>query len=172
MWVRIPPSAPVRIHIGSPNHLPAFEVVVPAVQSRCVGRVSGAPVGLPTVSWTVGTLDFLDPMRRLDDSGRLHVLGRSDVINVDGYKVDPVEVETVIRESLPVREVIVLEGWRGGAPAVRVVVEADPAEITRSMVVEVCRERLSPYKVPANVEIRERIDRDPNSKVLRASLDV
>jgi acyl-coenzyme A synthetase/AMP-(fatty) acid ligase len=31
--------------------------------------------------------------------------------------------------------------------------------------------RLSPYKVPAVVEVRERLPRDANGKVLRASLD-
>ena len=108
---------------------------------------------------------------RLDDSGRLYVLGRSDIINVDGHKVDRVEVETVIRESLPVKEVIVLEGRRGGVPAVRVIIEADPAQVTRSVVLEVCRKKLSPHKVPSQVEIRREFRRDSNGKVLRTFFD-
>lgn len=107
----------------------------------------------------------------LDDAGRLHVLGRSDVINVGGDKVDPLEVEAVIRGALPVGDVVVLEGTRGGLPAVRAIVEADPARVNGGMVVTACRERLSAYKVPAFVEVRERLPRDANGKILRALLD-
>jgi len=107
----------------------------------------------------------------LDAAGRLHLLGRSDIINVGGYKVDRLEVETVIREALPVKDVIVLEGRRAGLPAVRAVVEADPDKVTRAMVVDACRKRLSSHKVPAQVDICRQFERDSNGKVLRASLD-
>lgn len=93
------------------------------------------------------------------------------LINIGGYKVDQLEVERVVRESLPVRDVYVLAAVRAGLPVVRAVIEADPAQVTRSMVVEACRARLSSYKVPALVEIHERLERDANGKVLRASLD-
>ncbi len=107
----------------------------------------------------------------LDDAGRLHVLGRADVINIDGYKVDPIEIERVIRDALPVSEVVVLPGTRGGLPAVSVVVEADPSRVTRAMVVAACRARLSPQKVPASVEILQRIERTEAGKIVRSSLD-
>jgi len=107
----------------------------------------------------------------LDQRGWLYVVGRDDVINIGGYKVDPLEVERVIREALPVGEVIVIPGERGGVPAVRVVVEADPARITSAMVVDACRARLSGYKVPAEVEVRARIERTASGKVIRSSLD-
>lgn len=107
----------------------------------------------------------------LDSEGRLYLVGREDIINIGGYKVDQLEVERVVRESLPVRDVYVLAAVRAGLPVVRAVIEADPAQVTRSMVVEACRARLSSYKVPALVEIHERLERDANGKVLRASLD-
>ncbi len=97
----------------------------------------------------------------LDGMGRLHVLGRSDIINIGGDKVDRAEVEGVIRRRLPVRDVIVLEGRRAGLPVVHAVVEADPAQVTRAMVVQVCREYLSSYKVPALVDVLEQLERDP-----------
>jgi acyl-CoA synthetase (AMP-forming)/AMP-acid ligase II len=93
------------------------------------------------------------------------------VINVGGYKVDPLEVERVVREALPVGEVIVLAGTRADLPAVKVVVEADPARVTPAMVVAACRARLSPYKVPAEVEVRARIERTASGKIVRTSLD-
>ncbi|HEX9837434.1 MAG TPA: AMP-binding protein [Alphaproteobacteria bacterium] len=107
----------------------------------------------------------------LDSSGRLFVVGRDDVINVGGYKVDPLEVERVVREALPVGEVIVLAGTRADLPTVKVVVEADPARVTPAMVVAACRARLSPYKVPAEVEVRARIERTASGKIVRTSLD-
>ena len=107
----------------------------------------------------------------LDDAGRLHVLGRSDVINIGGYKVDALEVEAAIRESLPVKDVVVLEGKRAGLSVVRAIVEADPAQVTGAMVVQACRQRLSPYKVPAQVEIMRQFERDAQGKVIRSSFD-
>ncbi len=107
----------------------------------------------------------------VDDKGRLYVLGRSDVINIGGYKVDRLEVESVIRNRLPVRDVIVLEGRRAGLAIVRAVVEADPSLVSRARVIEICRENLSPYKVPARVDVHERLERDANGKVLRAFLE-
>ena len=107
----------------------------------------------------------------LDSQGRLHLLGRSDVINIGGDKVDRLEVERVIRETLPVSDVVVLEGERSGHPVIRAVIEADPDEVSRSMVIEVCRARLARYKVPALVEVRKRFERDTAGKVLRASFD-
>lgn len=107
----------------------------------------------------------------VDDTGCLYVLGRDDVINVGGYKVDRLEVENVIRQSLPVDDVIVLAGERAGLAVIRAVVEADPAVVTRSKVIDACRARLSPHKVPALVEVRERLRRDANGKVVLASID-
>ena len=107
----------------------------------------------------------------IDDLGRLHVLGRSDIINIGGYKVDRLEVEAVIRHSLPVKHVIVMEAERAGLPVVRAVVEADPDCVTRSMVIDACRARLSPHKVPTLVEVREQLERDANGKVLLAAID-
>jgi acyl-CoA synthetase (AMP-forming)/AMP-acid ligase II len=106
----------------------------------------------------------------LDQEGRLHVLGRDDVINIDGMKVDPLEVARAIRAALPVREVVVFAADRGGLPTLRAVVEADPARVTAKMVVEACRARLSNYKVPARVDVRNELERSGTGKILMSSL--
>ena len=50
-----------------------------------------------------------DDRGRLDEQGHLHVLGRRDaVIITGGEKVDPAEVETVLREAAGFTEVVVL----------------------------------------------------------------
>ncbi|HVY61321.1 MAG TPA: fatty acid--CoA ligase family protein, partial [Planctomycetota bacterium] len=107
---------------------------------------------------------------RIDEGGVLHLEGRLDVIEIGGAKVDPLEVEAAIRAALPVRDVVVLETRRGGLPALRAVVEGDPTSLTPALVIARCRERLSPHKVPAEVEVRERLRRDSSGKVLRPEL--
>lgn len=106
----------------------------------------------------------------LDPEGVLHLAGRADVINIGGDKVDPLEVAGVLREALPVGEVLVLGGERAGVPVVRVVLEADPAVVTPARVQEVCRRRLSPHKVPSLIEIFPRLPRDDAGKLRRDRL--
>jgi acyl-coenzyme A synthetase/AMP-(fatty) acid ligase len=107
----------------------------------------------------------------LDDQGRLHVVGRSDIINIGGFKVDRFEVERVIRDALPVTDVVVMEGERAGSPAVRAVIEGDPALVTREAVIAACRAKLSNYKVPAQIEVFRKFRRDANGKALRSYFD-
>jgi long-chain acyl-CoA synthetase len=150
---------------------------VPAGATGRVGirspAASDAYLGDPEATAEAFRKGFVFPgdVGYVDDAGRLYVLGRSDVINIGGYKVDRHEVESVIRGGLPVRDVIVLEGRRAGLPIVRAVVEADPARVSPARVIEICRESLSPYKVPARVDIHERLERDANGKVIRAFLE-
>ena len=114
---------------------------------------------------------FPGDMGYLDDQGRLHVLGRSDIINIGGISVDKLEIERVIRDALPVSDVVVMEGERAGSPAIRAVIEGDPASITRASVIAVCRAELSVHKIPAHVQVFENFKRDPNGKVLKSFFD-
>ena len=106
----------------------------------------------------------------LDDSAALYVLGRSDIINIGGNKVDRLEVETVVRETLSVKEVIVIGGEQGGLPVVHAVIEADPDTVSRAMVIEACRKRLSDYKIPKLVTISAKLPRDANGKILKSTI--
>lgn len=106
----------------------------------------------------------------LDRGGRLHVLGRDDILNLGGQKVDPLEVERVIRAALPVREVIVVGDQHAGLPTIAVFLEADPDRVTSSMVRDACRAKLSLHKIPTRIEIRQRLARDAMGKVSRPSL--
>jgi long-chain acyl-CoA synthetase len=107
----------------------------------------------------------------LDDRGMLHVLGRSDIINIGGSKVDRLEVERVIRNALPITDVVVMEGRRAGLPAIRAVIEGDPARISRAAVIAACRAELSAHKIPALVQVVAKFQRDANGKVLKSFFD-
>ena len=106
----------------------------------------------------------------LDEFDRLHILGRDDVINIGGYKVDRYEVEAVIRGLAPVDFVHVTEYVRAGQPALRAIVESADPELSSAQVIDHCRARLAPYKVPGRVDMVSNLPRDANGKVKLADL--
>lgn len=108
----------------------------------------------------------------LADDGGLTIVGRKKLlIEVGGYKVDPIEVQDVVEEHPGVAEAIVV-GVPGDAPGAEVVkavvVPAEPFE--ERALIDFCRERLANYKVPQQVELREEIPKSPLGKVLRKYL--
>ena len=112
----------------------------------------------------------------LDEAGNLFVTGRTKLyISTGGYKVDPVEVENVLRRHPGVADVVVvgIEGAVGEQIVKAVVVPGpnapDEAEL-RQALIEVCRSRLAVYKVPRIFEFRAEIPRSPLGKILRKYL--
>ena len=109
---------------------------------------------------------------RLDEDGRLYLTGRKKLlIEVGGYKVDPIEVQDVLVAHPEVREAIVVgaEGRAQGEDLVKAVVVPN-ADVDEREVVEFCRERLANFKVPQIVEFRDEIPKSPLGKVLRKYL--
>jgi len=109
---------------------------------------------------------------RLDDEGRLYLTGRKKLlIEVGGYKVDPIEVQDVVLAHPKVREAVVVgaEGRVEGEELVKAVVVPNEDVDDRELV-EFCRERLANFKVPQIVEFREEIPKSPLGKVLRKYL--
>ena len=92
------------------------------------------------------------------DGPYIRILGRSgDVINVGGEKVHPIEVENILLEVDNVREATVWghdSSVTGQVVAARVsVAEPEDSESVERRIVQTCRQRLPPYKVPVYVEI-------------------
>jgi len=115
---------------------------------------------------------FTGDLGRLDDEGRLYLLGRKKrLIQVAGHKVDPVEVEDVVVAHPRVRDVVVVgvEGRVEGEEAVKAVVVPDGGLRERDLI-HFCQERLAGYKVPQIVECRDEIPKSPLGKVLRKYL--
>ena len=100
---------------------------------------------------------------RLDDEGRLYVTGRKKLlIEVAGHKVDPIEVEDVVRLHPKVREAVVvgIRARAGGEEAVKAVVV--PSDGCREReVIEFCQERLANFKVPAPRRVPRRDPEEP-----------
>jgi len=109
---------------------------------------------------------------QLDADGRLTITGRKKLlIEVGGYKVDPIEVEDVVAAHPKVAEAVVV-GVPGKGPGEEVVkaVVVPSAEIADRELIDFCRERLANYKVPQLVELREEIPKSPLGKILRKYL--
>ncbi len=139
--------------------------------SVATGYLPPAALG-PSDAATLGEGAFLTPdLGRLDERGRLHLLGRaSEVINVGGRKVFPAEVERVIRAVSGVRDVVVLGEARSAvAEALRAVVVADPG-VGRDAVIAACEAHLARYKVPRIVELRDALPRTARGKLDRRRL--
>jgi acyl-CoA synthetase (AMP-forming)/AMP-acid ligase II len=112
-----------------------------------------------------------DDLAEIDANGEIVLTGRiGDLINTAGKKVNPREVEQIILEIEGVHEAKVYgepAGARGEVVAAAVV--AEPG-VTRELVREHCRARLSAHKVPRIVKLIERIPIDERGKVKRAAL--
>jgi long-chain acyl-CoA synthetase len=109
---------------------------------------------------------------QLDAEGRLTITGRKKLlIEVGGYKVDPIEVQDVVVAHPKVAEAVVV-GVPGKGPGEEVVkaVVVPSEDVGEREVVDFCRERLANYKVPQLVELRDEIPKSPLGKILRKYL--
>lgn len=123
--------------------------------------------------------------------GELALRGRlGDIINVRGKKVNPREVEAVLRRLPAVDDVAVLgtggngaersagaSGETAGGKAggdgerVRAVVACRPGGLTREGVLAWCREHLADHKRPRSVLLVERLPRTERGKLDRTELE-
>jgi long-chain acyl-CoA synthetase len=111
----------------------------------------------------------------LDQSDNLYVTGRTKLfISTAGYKVDPFEVEDVLRRHPGVADVVVVgtAGSAGDQVVKAVVVPRDGGDerARRAELLALCRSELAVHKVPRIVEFRDEIPRSPLGKILRKYL--
>jgi long-chain acyl-CoA synthetase len=115
---------------------------------------------------------FTGDLGRLDGDGMLFLEGRKKLlIELGGFKVDPIEVEAVIDAHPGVAESVVVgvDTERAGEQRVKAVVVRE-GECEEGELLAFCRERLANFKIPQTVEFREEIPKSPLGKVLRKYL--
>jgi long-chain acyl-CoA synthetase len=115
---------------------------------------------------------FTGDLGRLGENGQLYLEGRKKLlIEIGGYKVDPVEVQDVIAAHPSVAEAIVVgvSGESADEELVKAVV-VPKEDCEEAELIAFCRERLANYKVPRTVEFRDEIPTSPLGKVLRKYL--
>jgi acyl-CoA synthetase (AMP-forming)/AMP-acid ligase II len=110
---------------------------------------------------------------KMDADGYLYFVGRRDeMIKTSGYRVSPSEVEEVIFATG-----LVADAAAVGVPhptlgqAIAIVAAPAPGKDTNSaQLLEVCKQQLPAFMVPAHIEFRESLPRNPNGKYDRPKL--
>ncbi len=111
----------------------------------------------------------------MDEDGFFYIVDRvKDMINVSGYKVYSRVVEEVLHQH-PAVELVAVVGIpdkeREGSERVKAFVKLfDGASATPDEIREFCREKLPPYAVPVEVEIREKLPQAETQKILKRLL--
>ncbi len=108
---------------------------------------------------------------RVDGEGNVYITGRkSNIINVAGLKVDPVEIEDVISQLSSVKEVSVVGVDSDSSGQVIKAFIVPAAEIDEKEVIYYCRKHLADFKVPRAVEFIDELPRSQTGKVLKKQL--
>ncbi|MBP7972074.1 MAG: AMP-binding protein [Candidatus Nanopelagicales bacterium] len=118
-------------------------------------------------------LVFTGDIGRLDNEGRLTIVGRADdMVITGGENVHPTEVEEVLLGSSDVDDVAVVgvPDPVYGAALVAHVVPHDPARADEQLLLAWSRDRLGPHHRPRKVVFHEELPRNATGKVLRRAL--
>lgn len=108
----------------------------------------------------------------VNERGAVVIVDRlKDLIKVKGLQVSPTEVEQALLDHPAVTDAVVTrrpDARSGEVPVAHVVLGA---EVTPDALIGWLSGRLSPYKLPAEVVVRESVPRTPSGKVLRRILE-
>jgi long-chain acyl-CoA synthetase len=116
---------------------------------------------------------YTGDMARMDEEGYFFIVDRKkDMILASGYNIYPREVEEVLFEHPKVQEAVVAgvpSAYRGETVKAYVVLRGGQTA-TEEEIIDFCKERLAPYKVPKMVEFRDSIPKTAVGKLLRRTL--
>ena len=110
----------------------------------------------------------------IDSEGFIKIVDRiKDLVLVSGFNVYPTEIESVVYQHPDVVECAVV-----GVPdtktgeAVKLYVNSSNAGLTADQLIEFCREALTGYKIPHQIEFLDDLPKSPVGKILRRELRV
>ena len=107
----------------------------------------------------------------LDAAGHVRLTGRKKLlINRGGFKVNPYEVEDVIKSHPRVADAAVFGVVSPQGDDVVCCVVVPDGACTTDDILGHCRERLADFKIPARIEFRDSLPKSSTGKVLRAQL--
>jgi long-chain acyl-CoA synthetase len=109
---------------------------------------------------------------RIDAAGYIYVVGRkSAIIKVGGNRVEPAEVEDVLRRHPQVREALVFgTGTSNADQLVEAIVEAS-GELDETELMRFCAQHLDAFKCPRRISIKANLPRNEQGKVSRRLVD-
>ncbi|MGH3341856.1 MAG: class I adenylate-forming enzyme family protein, partial [Carbonactinosporaceae bacterium] len=149
----VPPGEVGEIAIRGPEVVPGYW-----------NRPEATAHALPGGELRTGDVGFMD------GDGWFYVVDRKkDMIIASGYKVWPREVESILYQHPAVREAAVVgipDEYRG--ETVKAFVSFRPGETaTEAELIAFCKERMSAYKYPRQVEMLDEIPKTVTGKLLR-----
>lgn len=108
----------------------------------------------------------------IDNNEQLILVGRvKDIINVNGIKVDPAQVEKVLLEYKDVVDAVVYPGASDdGSEVVSAAICCSSSKPDLSELKEFCYKQLASYKVPVIFNILEELPRTASGKCLKVKL--
>jgi len=108
----------------------------------------------------------------MDDKGFLKIVDRlKDMILVSGFNVYPNEIEEVVMMHPGVLEVAaVSKPDPDSGEAVKIYVVKKTPDLTEDMLIQHCRENLTGYKIPRQVEFLDDLPKSNVGKILRREL--
>ncbi|ALU32669.1 AMP-binding protein [Sulfolobus acidocaldarius] len=107
------------------------------------------------------------------ENGWVYIIDRKkDVINASGFKVMPREVEEVLYMHPAVEEVAVVsvvDEYRGETVGafIKLREQFSESDELKKDIIDFCRQRLAPYKVPKVVNFVKEIPKTPSGKIMR-----
>ena len=166
-------EAKVAISSDPSKELPRGEVGElmirgPLVMKEYFGNQQATQATITSDGW-LHTGDLV----RQDAEGYFYVVDRAkEVIISGGYNIYPAEVERVIAEHPGVALVAVAptgDEIKGQVPKAFIVIKAG-AQCTEQEIIDHCRSRLAPYKVPRAVSFLDDLPKTSTGKILRRAL--
>jgi fatty-acyl-CoA synthase len=112
-------------------------------------------------------------MARRDEDGFYTIVGRlKDMIISGGENVYAAEVEAIVRQHPAVAEAALVgkPDTKWGEVGLVIAVAEDGSEVTEAEVIDFCRERLAPYKVPKEIIFVGQLPTSPYGKVEKVKL--
>lgn len=111
-------------------------------------------------------------MAKMDDKGFIYLVERKkDLIIVSGFNVYPTEVEGIIAQCPGIAEVAVIgvSSELTGEAVKAFIVKTDP-HLTEVDIIKFCRQYLTAYKIPKQIEFRDELPKSNVGKILRRKL--
>jgi long-chain acyl-CoA synthetase len=110
---------------------------------------------------------------QMDEDGYIRLVDRKkDLIIAGGFNIYPREVDEVLYRHPKVAEAVTVgipDAYRGETVKVFIVLKKGQ-EATAQEIINFCKDKLAPYKVPKFVEFRESIPKSAVGKILRKIL--
>ena len=111
----------------------------------------------------------------LDDEGYLKIVGRKkELIISSGFNVYPVDVENILSRHPAVQEIAVVgvpDSYRGESPKAFIVLkDSFKGKVSEKEITEWCKEHMSAYKRPREVEFIDTLPKSGAGKILKRML--